>query len=143
MPTVTPPPSGGCNALANVGPIVGATQVAADAPPATGGVVTDGTYHLVELTIYTGPGGASGAVPIAVKQTVAIHGTSADAVTEVSGMSQAQSTTFVTSGTAVTTAGTCPTMGPPQTGEYTATATALVLYLVNGDGKTTRYTYVP
>jgi hypothetical protein len=105
--------------------------------------VEDGTYHLVELTIYSGPGGASGPVPIAVKQTVAIHGTTAEAVTEVSGKSQAQSTTFVTAGTAVTTAGTCPTMEPPQTGSYTATASALVLYLINGDGKTVRYKYVP
>lgn len=143
MPTVTPPQPGACNALVNVAPQVTAMQVAAEPPPATGGVVSDGTYHLADLTIYTGAGGPSGALPLQLKQTIAIHGTSADAITEVSGKSQAQSTTFVTAGTSVTTAGTCPNVDPPQAGEYSATASSLVLFLVNDQGKTVRYTYLP
>ena len=143
MPTTPPAQPNGCNALVNVGSLVTAVQVAAEAPAATGGVVADGTYHLTDLTIFTGEGGQAGALPVQLKQTVSIHGTSADAVTEVNGKSQGQSTTFVTNGTSATTAGTCPMVEPPQTGEYSATPTSLILYLVNDQGKTTRYTYVP
>jgi len=143
MPTVTPPQPTACNALVNVAPAVSAMQVATEPPPATGGAVTDGTYHLSDLTIYTGAGGHAGALPLQLRQTIAIHGTTADAVTEVNGKSQAQSTTFVTSGTTATTGGTCPTVEPPQTGEFSATATSLVLFLVNDQGDTVRYTYVP
>jgi hypothetical protein len=143
MPTVTPPQPNACNALVNVAPAVDAMQVAAEPPAATGGAVPNGTYHLVDLTIYTGAGGAAGAIPLAVRQTVAIHGASADVITDVGGAPRAQSSTFVTAGITVTTAGTCPTADPPETGQYSVTPTSLVLYLVNGQGKTVGYTYVP
>jgi len=140
---MTPPQPNVCNALVNAASEVTGMQVATEAPAAVGGAVIDGTYHLTDLTIYTGAGGQAGALPIQLKQTIAIHGTTADAITEVSGMSQAQSTTFITSGTTATTAGTCPKVEAPQTGEYSATPTSLVLFLVNGQGKTVRYTYAP
>src|SRR5262245_57986302 len=43
---------GCCNALVNAGPPVYAQRVTASAPPATGGVIHDGTYVLIGRTVY-------------------------------------------------------------------------------------------
>jgi len=123
--------------------VVVAKQVASSAPSPTGGTVTNGTYHLVDLTVYTGPGGAVGALPLAIKQTIAIHGGTADAISEVSGKSEDVTSTFAAAGTTITTAQTCPSAGSPQTGTFSATPTSVVFLLVNGAGQTVGYTYAP
>lgn len=123
-------------------PITG-KQVAAYAPLPTGGAVTNGTYHLVDLTLYTGPGGAAGPLPLSIKQTIAIQGASANAISEVSGKSEDATSTFVTFGSNVTLGRTCPGMDPPQTATFSATPTSLVMFIENGAGQTVGYTYEP
>ena len=57
-----------CNTLDLTGvAAVTLTQVAGDAPSAAGGTVADGTYLLTKYTLYTGPGGPTGSLPLSVK----------------------------------------------------------------------------
>jgi hypothetical protein len=142
-PSNPPVPPGTCNMLVNGAAVVTAKQVASDAPAPLGGAVANGTYHLVDLTVYTGAAGAAGPLPLSVKQTIAIHGATADAISEVSGKSVAVSSTFVVAGTSASLAQTCPSSAnPAEAATFTASATSFVLFLVNGAGQTAGYTYV-
>ena len=140
-PTNPPPTANACNALVNSGPVIAAVQIAADAPAPTGGTISDGTYRLTDLTLYTGVGGNVGPIAIQLRQTVDIHGAFADAVTESSGKSEAMSTTIVTSGTSVTNTETCPKAGTPDTAQYSATPTSIVFYQPSGSSGTAVSTY--
>jgi hypothetical protein len=130
-----------CNVLVNGAAVVTANQVATEAPAPAGGAVANGTYHLVDLTLYTGAGGAVGPLPLSLKQTIAIHGSTADAISEVSGKSADVSSTFVVAGTSVSLAQSCPSAKPAETATFTASATSFVLFLVNDAGQTVGYTY--
>jgi hypothetical protein len=143
VPTTPPANPGVCNALVISGASVAAMQVAANAPPATGGAIANGTYHLVDMTLYTGPGGATGALPVLLKQTVAIHGNTADTIAEFGATTASATATFVTSGASVTSTGTCPSAGAPEIATYSVNGTSLVMFKVNDLGQTFGYTYTP
>jgi hypothetical protein len=53
---------GGCASLAQCSKQVPIVEVAASAPAPTGGTVTQGTYVLVDYTVFTGAGGGTGKV---------------------------------------------------------------------------------
>src|SRR5262245_32887383 len=60
-----PPPDGGdaggeCNAIANTGVLVTQEAVIGDAPPHTGGALSDGFYDLTAVRVYVGAGGVGG-----------------------------------------------------------------------------------
>src|SRR5580692_2397969 len=50
-----------CNTLANVAAVVTTQQIAAEPPALQGGAISDGTYALTSVAIYTGPDGPAGA----------------------------------------------------------------------------------
>jgi hypothetical protein len=118
-------------------------MVAASAPAPTGGAVLSGTYHLVGVTLYTGPGGATGALP-SMKQTISIQSNVADVVTESEdGKTVRGTSSFFQTGSSVTMATTCPDGGAPTTGTVSATLDAsLVVYLLTSTGQTAAYSYV-
>jgi hypothetical protein len=141
-PPSTPPANpAACNALVNSAGLVVAMQIAANAPAPIGGAIANGTYHLDDVTLYTGPGGATGALPLSIKQTIAINGSTADAIADFNGKTVSATATFVASGTSVTSTGTCPSAGSPEIATYSATATSVVMYKVNDVGQTVGYTY--
>ena len=63
---------GVCGSLANTGPVVHATQVAATVASATGGVLASGTYYMTSDILYTGAGGATGATGHVHQDTLVI-----------------------------------------------------------------------
>jgi hypothetical protein len=131
----------GCGNVTNVAAAIGATMVATSAPAATGGAISDGTYHLVNLVVFTGAGGSSGPLALSVKQTIVIHGSTADAVTDANGTIEQATASIAPAGTAVTYTPTCPKPDVALSGGFSATASSLVLYLVNDAGQTVSYTY--
>jgi hypothetical protein len=119
-----------CNTLANVAQTVTVQAVAQDPPQSQGGTVADGTYALTDVTLYTGPGGPSGASGHS-QVTIQIAGTTIEVVN--AGNPPTQTVTLATSGTAFTATDTCPDTKVTQ-GSYTTTATTFVVFLDGGSG---------
>jgi hypothetical protein len=139
-------PSGTCDAMPNdSAPITTVDMVATAAPAATGGAVQDGTYHLTALTLYVGPTGKSGAIPITLKGVMRIQTGVVDSAldgTNSEGDPIAERTreTFTTAGASVSYTMTCPTV-KTRTGTYSTSGSSLTLFLVNDIGQTVGYTY--
>lgn len=142
-PTTTPPTSNSCNVIVNDADVVGASMVAADAPAPTGGAITAGTYHLKKISVFTGVGGAAGPLQLAIKQTFAIQGNSADVIQDANGTETRLTSSLTTTGTAVSFARTCPSPEPGKTGSYSAKPGSLVLFLQNDVNQTVSYEYAP
>jgi hypothetical protein len=115
-----------CNTLANSAPAVTLLQVASDPPAFQGGTVVDGTYTLTSETIYTGDGGATGAM-----------GTASITIQFKSGTIQVAKDTnpptstysFGPTGTTYLATARCPAQLGNIAGSYTATATTFVASL--------------
>jgi len=144
-PPATPPatpPTATCNPIANDGPIVGASMVAANAPAPTGGALVNGHWHLHDIVVYTGPGGSSGPLALSIAQTVDLHGNVADIAQVANGKTDQMTETMTTSGTTVSYARVCPATGEPQKdGQFSATPTSMILYLPNDVGQIVAFTY--
>jgi hypothetical protein len=104
----SPDAPGTCNSVVQTASEVTQMRVAEIAPVGTGGTVPDGTYHLIQDTIYTGAGGATGPTGYASRFTTRCVASSCDLVIEDE-MEATQSYRIVTSGTSVTFTITCPT----------------------------------
>ena len=123
-------PDGGapCNTLTNSAPSVARQRVDQNLPSFTGGTVVAGTYFSTALTIYTGPGGATGPDGHYEQTTVVISGNSIQVVsTKGDGCMERFNATYSTSGNQMTLTFTCGGEAPSQTLQYTATATTLSL----------------
>jgi hypothetical protein len=109
-------------------PIVGQQQVAEASPVPLGGTIPDGTYILSKDTIYTGPGGTTGATGLTLQEVQGFSGTTIEVLSQPSAPSPLVDTrgtydlTSVTSdsGTAsgfrVTFSFTCPTSSATSRG---------------------------
>jgi hypothetical protein len=101
-----------CNSIANGASVVQEQQSPNTAPsPQGGGVPADGTYYMTALTVYTGPGGASGPTGNSGQQTVQF--TSSTMTLQIVDQSagcpaQTQTGTLTFSGMMLTLATTCP-----------------------------------
>lgn len=143
-PTTPPTKPPTCTAVVNdATAIAGVSKIAAAAPTPTGGAIVDGKYHLTSAALYTGVGGDTGIVPITIKQTFVLHGTSADLSEDANGVSLWGTFSFLTAGDTATFGQTCPSTEPPTIARYSATPASLVLFLPNDAGQIVAYTYEP
>ena len=117
-----------CNTLSNTGPIVTTQQVAMDPPQLQGGTVADGTYTLVDATIYTGPSGPTGAGGSA-QTTLQITGSTIQVAS--TGDPTTRTVTLVTMGASFTASDTCPDNAILQ-GTYSATPTMFAIAIAGG-----------
>jgi hypothetical protein len=142
--STTPPPAkpnGVCNTLVNDATPVDAEMIASAPPAPKGGTLTAGKYHLEKVTVYTGADGSSGPLPLGIKETIAIQGSTVEVIQETSGKLLRVSETFTTNGTEVSLTPTCPTSLPTKTGAYSTTASTLVLFLQNDVNQTVAFEY--
>jgi hypothetical protein len=142
-PTTPPTPAAGCNQIDNDANAVGAQMVASAAPAPIGGAITDGTYHLTDVSLYTGVGGNSGPLALSIKQTISIHGDSVDVAEEANGKVTRLTEVITLAGSSVSMARTCPSAMQGGSGTYSVKGNAFVLFLVNDVKQTVSYTYSP
>ncbi len=107
-----------CNDLAQLGPAIIFEQRAESPPTLGGGTIPDGTYVAVEGIVYTGPGGPTGPIPIAVKDTTRVTGNIIDVRTGSGILEAIQRYTVVFSGNQMTWTKTCPSSGGTKQWEY-------------------------
>jgi hypothetical protein len=98
------------------------TQVASQEPVAMGGTISDGTYLLTKFTIYTGPGGATGPLPLSLKVRRDLAGGTFQTVQDDGSNVRHFTATLTTTDTAFTETDTCPGTTVDQ-GTYSATTT--------------------
>jgi hypothetical protein len=136
-----------CNALSNTAAVVTATVVAQNPPTPIGGVIANGTYHLTQYQMFTGPGGSTTSpLPATMQYTIVISsstGASAFlqgiATVTVGGTSLTEeaNVTLSYSGTSYVSTVTCSTVGASgDSGSYTATAQQLVTMSTSSGGET-------
>jgi hypothetical protein len=146
-PTATPVPTatgpvGACSGIVDDGPNATARMVAAAAPAETGGPIADGKYHLVDITLYTGPTGAAGPLPITVSTTFVVKGNVVHAAAHGPDGAIDKTDTIVTSGTSITFTESCPTTGKGgKTATYSADSNDVVVFMKNDIGQTSASKY--
>ena len=114
-----------CNALdIGTAPAITPNQVASQEPTAMGGTVFDGTYFLTKWTLYTGPGGATGPLPLTLQVRRDFAGGIVQTVQNDGSSIRRFSAMLTTTGTAFTETQSCPGSSV-DTGTYTATATTI------------------
>lgn len=123
---------GQCNDVPNAAGLVLEQHVASAAPAPAGGTLGVGTFVRSSTTVYTGPGGASGATGREVRQTIRITsvggGLTFDSVYQEPGASaELASGSATTSGATLNVAFNCPASATQSFG-YSATGTSLTLY---------------
>ncbi len=129
-PRPTPTPTSACNAIVDDGPVAKAQRVATEAPTPTGGAIADGKYHLVDISLFTGAGGASGPLAIAVTTTFEVQGNSVQASSSgPNGVKQA-TVSFATSANKIIWSELCPVAGG-STGTYSAGAAGVTIFMKN------------
>lgn len=139
-----PPTS--CNTITNdAEPLSSIAVVASDAPTPKGGTIPSGTFHLASIRLYAGKSGTASSIPITLKSTVEVSGTTVLQVLDGtrpdgSTLAERSSESFVTNGSEITFTKTCDGTGS-RTGTFTATSSALTLFLVNDVGQTVGYEY--
>jgi hypothetical protein len=112
---------GACNQVMNVGTVVNATCVTGSPPAMTGGTIADGTYVLVSATAYATT--CSGVTLPTGGPTTVVFAAGCEQSIDVTG--GAQTYTWTTSGSTLTTNEVCPGAGTVENIPYTATATTL------------------
>ncbi len=117
-----------CNSVANDAPVVDIVQIAADPPAPQGGTIVDGTYWQTAVSIYTGPRGPAGGTGTS-QMTALIQGETVQLVN--TGQPERRTVTLTTSDASFTSLDTCPDSQTEQ-GGYTATTTALTIFLPGG-----------
>ena len=96
-------------------------QVASDEPVATGGTIFDGTYLLTKWTTYTGPGGATGPLPLAIRVRRDFGMGTVQTIEDDGARVQHLTSLLTTSDTSFTETDTCPGATVDR-GTYTATS---------------------
>ncbi|GAC1581124.1 MAG: hypothetical protein NVS3B20_11920 [Polyangiales bacterium] len=126
-----------CNSLVNDAVPIFEVNVASPPPIAAGGIVTDGRYHLTMVENFMGTGGKSGVTPAKVAETLEISGATWSAVAFTPEVYRA-SFTVTFSGTSITAATGCSSVGAKKTETvgYTATATSFKIIAVVPTGMT-------
>jgi hypothetical protein len=119
-----------CNALVSDAPSVMSTNSPGKVPAATGGTLSDGTYVLSSMTVYTAmpfPG-------IMVSSMMQVSGNTIQQVANMNGEEKRFTTSFTIAGASIAMMDTCPTR---KSGNYTfsATPTELRMYLTSPLGK--------
>lgn len=133
-PTLDP-----CPDIVDDGPAAALRMVAESAPTAVGGTIASGKYHLVDVSVFTGPSGPSGALEATVTSTVRITGNTADAVIHGPEGESRMRLTLAPNANEVTYASTCGS-SKTRSGRYSA-GVALTLFLDNDVGQVVTYTY--
>ncbi len=129
-----------CNNVVNLGTLVPVTRIAAAAAPQTGGTLVDGTYKVMNASIFTGVGGAAGPTGEQLQQTLVIKVSSdasaatAEAVSSDGTTTSHRNLALQTSGTQLVMSTTCPAGLPAETFAYRAAGTLLSLSSVVADG---------
>jgi hypothetical protein len=116
-----------CNNLVADGPTVPYTVVAAAAPTPAGGTITDGTYELTSLTVYTGVNGSTTPIASTACMVMTVAGSTVQTVDVVNGQEHRYTSTLSVSGTMFTMNDTCPARDTSSI-QLTATATEIRLY---------------
>jgi hypothetical protein len=146
MPTTppsNPPPPAQCNVVTNDAAVIGAQMVASVAPASTGGAISNGKYHLTDITVYTGLGGSVGSLPLSIAETIHIHGSAVDVIANANGKDTRTSSVITIAGDVATFSQTCPNPTSPSIAHYSVVGTSLVMFMVNDAGQTVMYTYSP
>jgi hypothetical protein len=118
--------SAACNTLVQLGDAVDEIRVASDPPVLQGGALTNGTFVLREVRVYTGTGGPTGPTGKTVRDTLRFSNASPNAATaeelyqETGSAERRFAGAATTTGTSLTVQATCP--GGVWTGPYEATA---------------------
>jgi hypothetical protein len=114
-----------CNTLVADGPAVAPTAAAETPPSPSGGAVSDGTYALTALKVFT-------TQPIPAMGTASgifqIMGSTLQAVQILNGQEKHTTSTVAISGTSFTLTDTCPAPSSPTSYPFTATSTDLFVY---------------
>ncbi len=120
-----------CAPLANNAPTIKVTYVAKNAPAAAGGPLTDGTYFLVKVTGYTGPGGQTGTFYDNKSARELTNGaTLGRLVYTNNGESGASTEKLTVSGTGLTFTSICGDAGAATVTSYDATPTSFSTHRV-------------
>jgi hypothetical protein len=135
-------PADGCAVIPLIGPCVVETVVPEFPPNPAGGAPVDGSYDLVAYTTYTNPGGFSGPSGSAERQSLLLsNGSLIQAVQTSLGLSyQTYVATF--SGTQATLASSCGASLSDYVWGYTATSSALQLFLSTSETPTDVLTFL-
>jgi hypothetical protein len=124
---------GGCNTLVDDASEITSTVLADNAGAPTGGRIADGTYALSAFTVHTESGGPTQATAERIGALFQIQGKTMQQVGTANGVEKRYTSTFVTSGSTITTTDSCP-MPKTETHSFTATGTELRLYDTVPDG---------
>ncbi len=120
-----------CNAL-GVPAYAPQEAIASAAPAATGGTIADGTWDLVNIISFTGPGGASGPMGTStMAERYEVSGATWQLGTSVNGNAAHFTQHVVMSGTSLTPTTTCGS-GVDGTLPYSATSSTLTIYTFGG-----------
>ena len=124
-----------CNTLANDGQPIAKAQVATAPPAPAGGAVADGHYVLTGYTLYTGAGGATGALTntLRLAATISNSGTTLLVIWSMDGKpNEPTAWTQKTNGTALTHTQDCPSTGQVDPATYSASPSELTWYFASG-----------
>jgi hypothetical protein len=128
---------GACNTLVNAAPESTIETVKGNAPAATGGTITDGTYFQTKFVIYDPTSNASPPEPGGLKATLKITGKTMDLVLDLGdGENKTFTESFTTNGTAVDRVLSCPKVGDDLKAVYSVAGNELVLFETDPNTKT-------
>jgi hypothetical protein len=102
--------AGPCVTLTDTAPLVTIVDVAENAPSPTGGTIADGTYHLIQLVRYNGPGGTTGSMQGTYSQTHVFAGHIYEGIATVGGVPRPWAATYSVSDTSIAFFKTCGTL---------------------------------
>jgi hypothetical protein len=150
-----------CNDVTAAGPCVGPVMVADNSSAPAGGTLVAGTFDLVDRTIYTNPGGATGSAGDPLQQTIVLAGAGAswtmDEAVLTAGTAERGTLALVPGSSLgqLRATGTCPAdpgdagTGAPDAGAgatmsifYTAADGMLILYRFGATGPVQADTYM-
>jgi hypothetical protein len=124
-----PDAAGACRVVVDLGSVVMEMNVATATPaPLGGGPLSDGTYKLTALSVYTGPAGATGPTGTMGSETSYLAGGFSHLVTTANGTSAYTAYAVATNGTAVVIGETCPNPGPTTFDGYTRAGDVVTFY---------------
>jgi hypothetical protein len=126
-----------CTSLPDLGGLVEDVLVAQDAPPTTGGAISDGTYALKQRISYTGASGASGGTGSFHRGMVRFQGNQVEHV----GDEKRESGTYAVTGSTLTVSLSCP-IAETFVASYSATPTGLSI-LDPASGQVEVYEIIP
>jgi hypothetical protein len=133
--------AGGCSGLPDTASAV-TEQYSATAPPnATGGSLLDGTYFLTGATLYTGPGGATGATGRTRKATLQLSRNAYLYSSDDDGISYQQAGMVAPSGSALMGTVTCPAGAPAPFTSFSVTSTGFIELAPNYSGTTATFVH--